>query len=233
MFVEVLEAGEQQLEDLDTARLITRIQAGEDELFALVYMRHFDRIYRYLRTALRDPHEAEDLTQQVFIAALEAIGRFEVRSDAPFRTWLIGVARNKALTHWRKHGRVEVEDPERLSHRLECSGQAVTADVLGWVSDRELALFVERLPLAQREVLTLRFLLGLTPDEIGDLLGRSPAAVRQIQHRALTLLRERLAAIGRPADGMQRSPVWAVLRQRPVIRTRRFALAASAVSRRR
>jgi RNA polymerase sigma-70 factor (ECF subfamily) len=236
-FVERLEPGDRQLEDLDTARLITRIQAGDRELFSVVYLRHFDRVYGYVRNALRDSRDAEDLTQQVFIAAFERIHSYEVRVDSPFRAWLVAVARHKVLNHRRKHGRVEVEDPERLARRLDGAQDPdpdqARDEVLGWLSDRELAVFIERLPSAQREVLTLRFLFDLSTEQIARTLRRTPDSVRQLQHRALATLRARLAAVGRPVRGTRRAPVRVVGRQRPVIRSRRFALAATPLALRR
>ena len=98
--------------------------------------------------------------------------------------------------------------------------------VFGWIADRDLLILVERLPLVQRQVLLLRFMLDLPAAEVGEILGRSPVEVRKLQHRAMIFLRERLAALGRtPRSGDRiRSPWRRRKAQVGVLRERRFAL---------
>jgi hypothetical protein len=76
VFAEPLPPTDRRAEDLDTARLITGFQSGDRQLFAILYMRHFDRVYSYLRILLGDPHEAEDVSQQVFLSVFIAASRF-------------------------------------------------------------------------------------------------------------------------------------------------------------
>jgi RNA polymerase sigma-70 factor (ECF subfamily) len=226
VFVERLEPAGLALEDADTARLVARIQSGDRDAFAALYTRYFDRVYSYLRIALGDPHEAEDATQQVFIKVLAALPRYE-RRRTPFRGWLFVIVRNHSLALLERRGRVEVVEPEQLSRRHESALIAEDDGELGalsWITDRELLMFVERLPLAQRQVLMLRYLVDLTDAQTAAILGRSAADVRMLQSRAVRFLRERLAAVGRgaaPGRGvrMRRWP-----RQVTVLRSRRWAL---------
>jgi RNA polymerase sigma-70 factor (ECF subfamily) len=217
-------------EDEDTARLVTAFQAGDVEAFATIYSRYFDRVYGYLRAILNDRHEAEDATQQVFTQIFEALPRYERRRQ-PFRAWLFVAVRNLALYRLRKLNRTQVTDPVEIDRARE-RGQAVSDDeglnALNWVSDADLLVFVERLPLVQRQVLVLRFLLDMPSQEIAEVLGRSSSDVRMLQSRALRFLRARLAAVGRRpiADLPERDPSQArtYLRQAPVLRARRFTL---------
>jgi RNA polymerase sigma-70 factor (ECF subfamily) len=225
VFVERLEPSGQEAEDADTLRLVARFQAGDRDAFAILYMRYFDRVYGYLRIALGDPHEAEDAAQQVFIKLLGALPRYQ-RRRTPFRGWLFVIVRNHSLALLQRRGRVEVVDPERLAERLEPSlvDDEAPLGALDWITDRELLMFVERLPLAQRQVLMLRYLADLTDAQTAAILGRSAADVRMLQSRAVRVLRERLAAVGRgaaPSRGvrMRRWP-----RQVTVLRSRRWAL---------
>ena len=227
VFVERLEAGLESVEDLDTARLVTRIQAGDEAGFGELYTRYFDRVYAYMRIALDDSHEAEDVAQQVFLQVLEALPRYELRSS-PFRAWLFRIVRNTAIKHLAKHRRIEPEDPSELDRRrLRRDDGAEDMSALSWVGDEELLLLIERLPTAQRQVMMLRYMMDLTCPEIAAILGRSPDAVRQLQHRALTFLRERLVAVGREPK-QARVPM--SMRRRPalsrVIPARRLALFA-------
>jgi RNA polymerase sigma-70 factor, ECF subfamily len=189
VFVERLDPSTQRLEDIDTARLVARIQGGDADGFGELYLRYFDRVYSYMRVALRDNHEAEDATQDVFMQALRALPRYELRGQPP-RRWLFRIARNQAIDRARRRRSVP-EDPAVLEARLEDTGEAGSA---GPFSDSRLAEEVARLPETQREVLFLRYAAGLDAPEIAALVDRSAAAVRQIQHRALVELRRRLPA---------------------------------------
>jgi RNA polymerase sigma factor (sigma-70 family) len=195
VFVERLEPSSEDAEDLDSARLVTDFQAGDAEAFESLYMRYFDRVYAYLRVLLKDAHEAEDGTQQVFIKVFEALPRYERRGQ-PLRAWLFTIVRNHALSDLRKRGRVELEGPEEIERLMEGGvPEELEVPVLGWISDRDLLLFVERLPLAQRQVLTLRYMMEMDNGEVGEVLGRSPSEVRVLHYRAVSFLRDRLAAV--------------------------------------
>jgi RNA polymerase sigma-70 factor (ECF subfamily) len=224
-FVERLEPSDQHHEDLDTARLVTRHQAGDKETFAEIYMRYFDRVYSYLRMALDDEHAAEDTTQHVFMKVMEALPRYERRTQ-PFRAWLFTIVRNEAIRHLEKRNRVELTDPVELTARHEDASTAAPAealDALTWVSDREILILIERLPIAQRQVLMLRYMMDLTSADIAAVLGRSSEDVRTLQSRALRFLEQRLTALGRAPQ--RRQPTIQMTRRRagqPVLRARRF-----------
>jgi RNA polymerase sigma-70 factor (ECF subfamily) len=224
VFLERLELSTSLVEDADTNALVFRFQSGDRDAFEQIYMRYFDRIYRYVRTVIKNVHDAEDVTQQVFAAAFQKLPYYEIRRDRPFRAWLFGFARNEVRYHWRQRDRAAPGD----SIEIEDSGEAVTdstLEVLGWLSDRELVFLVERLPPAQCEVLTMRFLLDMTTNEIARGLDRTPESVRQLQSRALRFLATRMSALGRAPSHARRSPIRVILRQAPVLRSRRFALA--------
>jgi RNA polymerase sigma-70 factor (ECF subfamily) len=211
MLVERIEPSAERVEDLDTARLVTRIQSGSDAAFSRLYLRYFDRVYGYLRVALKDPHEAEDATQQVFVRVLDALPSFEV-GPSPFRGWLFRVVRNYCIDHRAKLGRAAPEDPARVERRIEGSSEAPGMDPLRWLGDDELVILIERLPEGQRQVVTLRYMMGFSCNEIAELIGRSPEAVRQLNQRALTFLRARLTALGRePRGGNAKAPLNASL----------------------
>jgi RNA polymerase sigma-70 factor (ECF subfamily) len=226
VFVERAEPTAEHLADLDSSRLVTRFQSGDENAFTELYMRYFDRIYSYLRVLFReDPHEAEDLTQQVFVRAFEALPRYERRSQ-PFRAWLFRIARNLAMTRLRQRERSDLVEPAVLVERREAEPAEETLSTLSWLTDRELVMFVERLPLPQRQVLALRYMLDLPTKEIATMLGRSADDVRMLEHRAVRFLEGRLNAIGRgSADDRQRpQPVYGRTRWMPVLRRRGGAL---------
>lgn len=226
LFFERLEPTTQATEDLDTARLVMAFQSGDRGCFSVLYERYFDRVYGYLRTFLRQGGDAEDAAQQVFLQVFEALPRFELR-QRPFRSWLFTIARNHALKRLAVRTRLEPVDPIELGrHRDSAAEPDPELPVLGWLSDRELLLFVERLPLAQRQVLLLRYMHDMSFAEIATVIGRTPEDARGLHHRALLFLRERLTALGRaPAEnGPRRGRLVRCHKQAPVLRMRRFAL---------
>jgi RNA polymerase sigma-70 factor (ECF subfamily) len=228
-FVERVEPSTLAREDADTARLVSRLQAGETGLFAELYMRYFDRIYAYLRISLQDTHEAEDATQEVFIRVLEALPGYERRS-VPFRAWLFRIVRNSAINRIRQRGRLSFESPEEMQRRAEASPLGAShGDSLDWLEDRDLVGMIEQLPLAQRQVIVLRYMLELRGAEIADILDRSPDAVRQLHQRAMRYLRARMSPTDKaplPAGRgrVERASMRRAVRPATVLRARRYML---------
>lgn len=230
-FVERVDRPAQAIEDLDTARLVMRIQSGRRDLFEQLYLRYFDRVYGYLWLMLRDDHVTEEVAQQVFVSVLGSLAGYEHRGQ-PFRGWLFTVVRNQAIAELKRQGRQDVLDPMVLGALREGQAQLTADDpvdgpaTLEWITDRDLLLFVERLPLAQRQVLLLRYMLHLTHPEIADVLGRSHADIRVLHSRALAFLRDRLAAVGRVPRDCDRTRMRRIPKYAQVLRARRYALIA-------
>jgi len=223
LFYERAAPSSERTEDLDTARLITRFQAGDPDVFGVLYSRYFDRIYGYLRAALNDPHGAEDLTQDVFMKVLEALPDYERRAQ-PFRAWLFVIVRNHALNQLQSLRRVDVESPADISDRAGAEEEPADLAALAWVSDPDLMQFIERLPPAQQQVLMLRYMLDLPHRSIAAILHRENADVRVLHHRALRFLEQRLAALGRDPGSHQQVRWQRRPRHANVLRSRRFAL---------
>lgn len=246
-FVERARPAGEDAEDLDTARLVARIKAGEGELFETLYTRYFDRVYSYLRLALDDHHEAEDMAQDVFVDVLRALPRYEARS-VPFRAWLFRVARNRSINLLRRRARLELEEPASIEGRIEENGEGAGApeadglealpadpaamadglEAISWITDPDLQIFVERMPPAQRQLIALRYLMGLDLAEIAETMGRDPAAIRQMHRRALEFLGERLTKVrerlSRAGDGGRRQASRTITKQAWVVRHRKFIL---------
>ncbi len=167
-----------------------RAAQADRAAFATLYRRYLDPIYGYCFYLLGDHHDAEDATERTFLAAMSALDRFR-DTGGTFRSWLFRIAHNQlanALRSRRRHRsasldlvpeRVAAEDPARLA------GEAEDA--------RRLQRAVSRLSGDRRQVVVLRFVEGLTTQEIADVLDRSEGAVRVLQHRALRDLAQLLA----------------------------------------
>jgi RNA polymerase sigma-70 factor (ECF subfamily) len=214
-------------ENVDTGRLIVRIQAGDKQAFAALYTRYFDRIYGYVRVMVGNQHEAEDLAQEVFMRAMQALPEYELRS--PFLGWLFRVARNAAIDTIRRQRNVDITEPADIDSHKDREGAEQAESALTWLTDQDLTLFIARLPAMQRQVLAMRYLLDLSTDEIAELIDRTPKAVRQLQSRALRMLESRLVAVGhRGGTRVQRARTLTRLKPMPVLVPRRFVLGSGA-----
>ena len=161
--------------------------------FGPLYELYVDRIYRYAYRRVGTHHEAEDITAQTFQQALQALPAYEWRG-LPFGAWLFRIAGNIINRRGRTAGReVAVEDVTVFSGFEQADDDP--ADYV-WRSEEAgaLAELIRTLPPDQQRVIVLKFSHGLKNREIGDLMGRSEGAIKQLVHRALVSLR---ATMGR------------------------------------
>jgi RNA polymerase sigma-70 factor (ECF subfamily) len=171
----------------DEAALVAAAQR-DPRAFGPLYELYVDRIYRYAYRRVGTHHEAEDITAQTFQQALQALPAYEWRG-LPFGAWLFRIAGNIINRRGRTSGReVSVEDVTVFSGYEEMDDDP--ADQV-WRGEQasELAEMVGKLPPDQQRVLVLKFSHGLKNREIGDLMGRSEGAIKQLVHRALVSLR--------------------------------------------
>jgi RNA polymerase sigma-70 factor, ECF subfamily len=169
------------------SQAVKRAQLGDRDAVGFLYARYSDDVHRYVQSIVRDSHEAEDVTQQVFAKLIKVIGKYEQR-DVPFFAWILRVARNVAVDHLRRQRSIPVEEVRRSD---EGSGDPAQGRPL---SDLQDALFT--LPLDQREVLVLRHLAGLSPTEIAVRTGRSEGSIHGLHHRGRRALRAELTNQG-------------------------------------
>jgi RNA polymerase sigma-70 factor, ECF subfamily len=165
--------------------LIARAVQGEADAFGDLYERYLALVYRYVFYRVNDVAEAEDLTEQVFLKAWEALGHYQLRA-VPFSAWLYRIAHNVVVDRHRTHKETLPLDGQ-LALREVASGPE---DRLDWRETIEsLTHALSQLSPIHQQVLTLRFISGLSHAETAWVLERSEEAVRVLQHRALGALR--------------------------------------------
>jgi RNA polymerase sigma-70 factor (ECF subfamily) len=170
--------------------LVERAQRGERAALEELYLIHFDRIYSYLHMSVGSRHDAEDLTTQTFVKMLEAIGRFRWRS-VPFSAWLLRIAHNLAIDHFRSRRRWQPEeDPPEPPGSEESSAEV---QALAAIGDASLLELMRLLSPEQRQVLTLKFVFRFSNSEAAEILGKTEGAVKSLQHRALSSLQKHVS----------------------------------------
>src|SRR5262245_47673858 len=168
-----------------TQQAVARAQAGDAEGLHYLYVRYADDVLRYVTSVVRDHHEAEDITQNVFAKLMTAIKKYEQRK-VPFDAWIVRVARNAALDHLRAKRAIPTEEV-----RVVDTGRAQT----GLDRGRALRQALEDLPPEQREVLVLRHIVGLSPGEIAGTLDKTESSVHGLHHRGRSSLRASLVEL--------------------------------------
>ncbi len=158
--------------------------------FAQLYRAYLKPVYAYALARVGNCEEAQDLTSQTFLAALEGIDHY--RGEAKFSTWLFGIARNKCADYFRRRQTTDRDLPIDLAE-TEPAMDPPLHDLIEQRARLEaLAHHTRRLPADQAEALTLRIFGGLSAAEVGRVMGRSEPAVKMLIHRAVCELRTRL-----------------------------------------
>ena len=166
--------------------LVDRVQNGEWEAFDLLVQCYLPRVYNRLR-ALMPPEDVEDVTQEVFLAVVRSLDRFEGRSA--FSTWLYAIINHKVSDYYRRRGKRE--DMERSFYEQEA--RLLSRDPQPSAEDRMLVRqILLRLPERHRDVLLLRFAEGLPFKEVAQAMNLSLEATKSLYRRAITSARKEL-----------------------------------------
>ena len=165
---------------------LAREAAVNADAFAELYRRHVTRVYRYHAAHTGNVKDAEDLTSQTFMAALEGIRSF--RGEAPFAAWLMGIASRKRYLFFR--GR-KPEVPLDAALQIPSPGPATDKAVFSRLQIDSISRALRQLSADRAEALILRFFGELSMAEIGRVLHKNEGAVKMLVARGLQDLRER------------------------------------------
>ncbi|OGJ45658.1 hypothetical protein A3J23_01745 [Candidatus Peregrinibacteria bacterium RIFCSPLOWO2_02_FULL_48_14] len=171
-------------QNFDVDALVLRAQEGDKDAFARLYDHFFDRIYRYVYFRVA-PSEVDDLVEIVFIKAWINLEKYEKR-DVQFSAWVFKIAHNIVIDHRRSHRPLseiteELEDSSEKAAPKVLTEKSMTSDLV-----REA---VDHLKEPYRQVVTLKFLIGLSNTEIAEIMNEREGNVRVLQFRALKELK--------------------------------------------
>jgi RNA polymerase sigma-70 factor, ECF subfamily len=171
----------------DDVQLIKQVKEGDTDAFGVLYEQYSETIFRYVYSHLDNRLDAEDLTEEIFIRAWRALPKYDERG-LPFTAFLFRIARNSLIDFYRQRKVVHsIEDMEIQSH--DPGPEEV---VNNQIENCDLRNTISALREDYQSVLVFRFLSGLSPEETAHVMQRSVGAVRVLQHRALTALKDLL-----------------------------------------
>jgi RNA polymerase sigma-70 factor (ECF subfamily) len=167
-------------------KLVDKAARGDFEAFGQLYTIFLDRIYRYALYQVKDKMTAEDITEEVFIKAWESIGSCKGKGKT-FSAWIYRIAHNHIINTRRNFQKYSSIDMDNI---VELDDPNLKAEMT--LDQQELLKIVAELPQNQGQVITLKFIEGLDNRDIGKIMNKSEGAIRILQMRALSTLRQRI-----------------------------------------
>jgi len=169
----------------DEALLVQKAIKNDPQAFGRLYDMHVDRVYRHVYYRVGNTADAEDLTQQVFLKAWQAIGRYK-KTKSPFVAWLMKISHNLVIDFYRAKKSETYIDFEIVDNKPDTDPQHLVETQFNQQGMRQAIL---KLKGDQQQVILLRFIEDFSYAEIAAALGKSEGAIRVILHRALAKLR--------------------------------------------
>ncbi len=160
----------------------------EPETFDEIYRSYFDPVYRYVLSLSRDPHVAEEITQETFFKALRSLDRF--RGESSMKSWLCSIAKNLWISGQRKKKAQPIDELTALPDQ----GISPEESIVRQDESMRIHRLLHRLEEPYREVFTLRTLGQLSFRDIGEIFGKSDNWACVVYHRARNRLREEMEA---------------------------------------
>ncbi len=176
----------------DEVILVQRAVGHDADAFGKLYDMHIDRVYRHIYYRVGNQTDAEDLTQQTFLKAWQAIDRYK-KTTSPFIAWLMTISHNLVVDFYRtRKDKAYIEAEVLANHSTSSPEQAAEASF----REQRLRRAILQLSADEQQVVTLRLMEGFEFTEIASLLKKKEGNIRVILHRALVKLRNILEKEG-------------------------------------
>jgi RNA polymerase sigma factor (sigma-70 family) len=184
---------------LADAELVERVAKGSDASFAILHNRYRKKVLGYVCLFVRRQDVAEDIAQDVFIKAYRSLTEGAYKDAGKFVPWLMRIARNMVIDHFRKDLPISIDENSALESRLHnmTADESPEKAIIQKQRSNHLRLLVEELPKEQKEVVLLRYYIGMSFKEIADFtdvsvntaLGRMRYAIINLKKRSNVLER--------------------------------------------
>jgi RNA polymerase sigma-70 factor (ECF subfamily) len=170
------------LEKLEDDQLVLAFQKGNNKCFEVLFDRYLVRIVRYIAVLVKNMEEAKDISQEVFVKSHKALSSY--KPTGKFSSWLFTIARRAVIDFQRKKQReivFNIKD-EILVNLSDSSFDSLPSELLNTCAVDELLAGV---PDAHKEILLLKFVEGMSYNEIAKITGRTSGSLRTIVHRTI------------------------------------------------
>lgn len=180
----------------DENRIIAKAKEGDREALNELVTRHWAYIYRLALAKTGNPDDAQEIAQETFVKALAALSRYK-ETNATFKTYLSRIALNLIIDYYRKRGRApQIMDITEYMEPIVDNSLSPDQAVVDAERREEVAKMLALLPEEQRQVVELRIVQGLAVADTARIMGKSGAAVKMLQQRALKKLKDLFAENG-------------------------------------
>ena len=170
-------------------QLVLQAQSGNSEAFGQLYDAYMERIYRFVYFRVEDQQTAEDITSQVFLKAWNNLDRFSF-NRTPYLAWLYTIAHTAVIDHYRTRKVTTALEDVQLSQQDH--SEAVENEIDLNAEMKVIKEALQALTDDQQKVLTLKFIEGMSNNEIALHLGKREGAIRALQMRGLQALAKQL-----------------------------------------
>lgn len=174
---------------MEDVELINRCKRGEKAAFSELIAKYHPYVHKYLLKASEDPNLAEDLVQESFIKIIRSMDQFDPHGTARFSTYLIAVARNCLIDHYRRERKRAADVPLEEAFAIEAEGKPLQELVGDKLQQQEILEWMEQLPREQRIVIRMKYFEDLTLKEIGAILLLEPKTIKSRIHNGIVKLR--------------------------------------------
>jgi len=192
---------------LSDEQLAEKYLSGDANAMTAIYERYIDKVYRLAYSKLGDHHDAQDVASSVFLKLCTYLQQF--RGDSKLSTWIFAVAANAAIDFARRRKpqdsldrEIGGKDGEPMERQVPDRNPGPEELVEKEDFKRHMLSLVQKLPDMQREILELRFIVGLSYQEISEELGIEMGTVKSRINRAVASLREAYARSEMKGVGM-------------------------------
>jgi len=165
--------------------ILEKARKLDENALAWLVKEFYPVMFRYFFYRTKTREDAEDLTSEVFVRVVGSIRN----QQGNFIAWLFRIAKNLLIDHYRKSGRTKEISLEEVGDPASSPAK----DKRETPHPEEIKKILDSLTDEQREVITLKFIEGYTNEEVANVLGKSVGAVKLLQFRALSKLKDTLS----------------------------------------
>jgi RNA polymerase sigma-70 factor (ECF subfamily) len=176
-------------------KLVSQYIKGNEEAFAQLVKRHKSRVYTTINLIVKDRYLAEDLLQETFIKAINTIKTGRYNEEGKFLPWIVRIAHNLAVDHFRRVKRyptIIMEDGSPIFNTIQFSEDSFENIQIVKDTHDKLKNLIQELPLAQKEVLVMRHYMKMSFKEIAETTGVSINTTLGRMRYALINLRKKM-----------------------------------------